>query len=533
MPFIKSPCPICGKTAESVREFSIAGKTVSKLQCGHLMERAQLEQRSPESIVSMDGKRLYPFQCEGVRFLERASARALVADEMSLGKTVQALGTIALHNELLPFLAIVKSSLKDQWQHETMRWLGEDHMAQIIRGTGDFWLPGMSGYIISYDLLRRFISVEKDEYGKKITNSTVIEIIHRLGIKTVILDECQQIKNVESQRTVFTRAICKEVEHVIALSGTPIKNHAGEYFPVLNIVKPEMFPNHSKFLMYECDSYQSGFGYKTGGLRDPKGFMEKTKGFIIRRTRKEVLPDLPKIQRTYSFHELSKAVEAAYLDTFRQFRDDYNSGNGSRDFAEEGNILAYISKMRYFTGLSKIDPCVDFVREVMEDTEDRIAIFVHHIDVAEFLIQKLNKVMDELGLPHCARHSAGSSSLDTERSFEKTRCCVLSTLAGGEGLNLQKLCYRFVMLEREWNPANEEQAESRFPRPEGLQVESILGTYFIATGTVDEFFTEIVEKKREIVGKTLDGKAVEWNQSSLMKELAEVLAVSGGKRWSI
>jgi SNF2 family DNA or RNA helicase len=89
------------------------------------------------------------------------------------------------------------------------------------------------------------------------------------------------------------------------------------------------------------------------------------------------------------------------------------------------------------------------------------------------------------------------------------------------------------MLERQWNPANEEQAEARFPRPEGIKTDFIDGVYMVAIGTVDEFFSEIVERKREIVGKTLDGKAAEWDQSSLIKELAETLSLSGGRRWSI
>jgi SWI/SNF-related matrix-associated actin-dependent regulator 1 of chromatin subfamily A len=534
MPFNKVLCNQCHKVAESEKEFSIGNKTILRLKCGHLLEKAELNHSSSEHLRSLDGKRLYKFQNDGVRFIESSGGRCLLADEMGLGKTVQALGALALHPELLPALYVVKSSLKTQWAKEIMRWIGEDEFAQVLDSPKDSVIPGLNHYIISYDIVRRFAGSKSKDTDETVSETREKEqgnlekLIKKLRAKTIVLDECQQIKNVTSQRTIFVRALCSFVDNVIALSGTPIKNNASEYFPVLNILKPERYNNFSKFLANDCDSYFTGYGYKTGGLRNPEEFLRKTQSFILRRERKEVLPDLPPIVRNFQFCDLSKEVEKAYIEEFKKFRDDYNSGD-----EESMNTLAYLSKMRHLVGLSKIDPCIDFVMEIMGSTEDRVCIFVHHKDVAEILCQKLNKVFEALEIPPCARHDAGAQSSDTEKNFEKSRVLVCSTLAGGEGLNLQHLCFRFIMLERQWNPANEEQAEARFPRPEGLVVEAIDGTYFVAVGTVDEFFSELVERKREIVNKTLSGKAVEWDQSSLMKELSEVLASSGGRKWSI
>jgi SNF2 family DNA or RNA helicase len=554
MPFLKTKCPTCQKIAETETTYKIGDKLVNKLKCGHLLNAEQLRIASSEQIVSLDGKKLYKFQNDGVKFIEESNARCLISDEMGLGKTPQSIAAVFLHPELQPFLVICKSSLKAQWQHEIMRWMGEDYLAQIIDSPKEAPLIGMRAFILSYDILRRFDAKKKsskgasgyerddmDFLGEDIRahdepekHAKLIEFVQKTKIKTIILDECQQIKNTDSQRTIYTRVLCKEVDHVIALSGTPIKNNASEYFPVLNILKPEMFPRFSTFLQKECDSYFNGYSYKTGGLRNPEAFLKKTESFIIRRTRDEVLPDLPKIRRSFQFHELGKEVEKAYIDCFKQFRDEYNSiPSDDMSFQDSGNILAFLSRMRHLSGLSKINPTIDYVMEIMGSTDDRVCIFTHHKDVAEILTNKLNSLFAEIGIPNCARHEAGSSSLETEKAFEKSRVLICSTLAGGEGLNLQRLCRRFVMLERQWNPANEEQAEARFPRPEGIKTDFIDGVYMVAIGTVDEFFSEIVERKREIVGKTLDGKASEWDQSSLIKELAETLSMSGGRRWSI
>jgi SWI/SNF-related matrix-associated actin-dependent regulator 1 of chromatin subfamily A len=474
----------------------------------------------------MDNKKLFPFQIEGVKFTEKSGGRCLIGDEMGLGKTIQALATLILHEEMRPYLWIGKGSLLYQYQHEMIRWGGEDFFSQIIETSKDVMLKGFPGYIVSYDLLRRLTTKDKSFADK----------CKEVGIKTIILDECQQIKNSAAARTGFTRKLCEIAPNVIALSGTPIKNHAAEYFPILNILNPQMFPRETTFQRYECDSYWNGYGYKTGGLADPEGFKRKTKNFIIRRERSEVMPDLPLIDRQFQLHEMGKEVEAAYIEAFKQFRLEYNKSAMDK-FDEQGNILAYLSRMRHLTGIAKIDPCIDNVMEFLGSTERKLTIFHHHKDVGEIIVQKLTSLLDELGLGKPLHLTA---DLNPERRYDltlkftndpKSRILVASTLASGEGLNLQ-VCSDCIMLERQWNPANEEQAEARFPRP-GSKAQSIQAIYLVAVGTVDEFFSEIVERKREIVASTLGGEAVQWDQSSLMKELTERLAATGGQRWSI
>lgn len=516
MPFIKTPCPTCHKPFESAREFSLASATVHVGKCGHLLHADKMSHVSAENLRSLDNKKLFKFQADGVKFLEDSNGRALIADQMGLGKTVQALGFLALHPELKA-LMIVKKTLGIQWQHEVMRWIGEDAFAQVISESRDELIPGLKYYIISFDLIPRIKGFS--------------EKVEKMGINTIIIDECQQIKNPTAQRTVNIQSLCrlKGIEHIIALSGTPIKNAAIEYFPILNILHPEIFSRLSQFQQWWCQSYWTGRGYKTGGLANPKLFAEKTKSFIIRREREEVMPDLPLISRRFSFHELGKEVEKAYTDTVRAFQDEFGEGE-----MPQMNILAYLSKMRHLTGLSKIDPCIDHVMEFLGSSDRKMTIFVHHKDVGEILKLRLGSLMQELELdPPLSLTSDMSNELRAKavESFMngKERILIASTLASGEGLNLQK-CSDCIMLERQWNPANEEQAEGRFIRI-GQLAESVTATYFIAVGTVDEFFSELVEQKREIVIQTLGGDAIAWDESSLIRELSESLAQKGGKRW--
>ena len=327
---------------------------------------------------------------------------------------------------------------------------------------------------------------------------------------------------------------------VLALSGTPIKNHAGEYFPILNILHPEIFPSQAQYEIDFCNSYTSGYGYKIDGLSrfGESKFKNLTKDWIIRYDREAVLPDLPKIFRKNFFVELGDEVAQAYKKAYIDFQEAYLEG--SSDFGEQGNILAKLNRMRHLTGIAKILPISEFVQEFLEDNERKITLFVHHKDVGLGLFNHISKICSELKIDaplQLTSENAGSdvgARIDEEwKTDPRKRVMIASTLSAGEGKNWQ-MCSDAILVERQWNPANEEQAEGRFPRP-GIskEVESISITYALALGTPDEYLAEIVERKREICRKTMGNESVAWDQTSVIREMADLLFSKGGKRWNL
>ena len=558
---IHKKCPHCGKLARELKSKNITPtKRIVTFECGHVhMEKVEKE-LDYSSLTSEHLHVPYKFQVDGMNFLRESGFRALLADEMGLGKTIQAVGIIKYHKEqLLPYLVLCKSGLKVQMWKQIIEWIGEEFMPQIIETTRDHFMPKSPGYIVSLDILRRFKNGNKQKSVQEktneggYTNTSVIvnmeipkeqagvveeddltKLIKRLGIKYVIIDECQLIKNNDSQRTSAVRTITKQVEHVIALSGTPIKNHAGEYFPILNILKPERYPRKSTFEYSEVSSYWDGYKYRIGGLRDPTAFMSKNADFILRRTREEVMPDLPTCQRNFSFHVMGPEVEKMYAAKYKEFQDEYFFGVGTQ-FEKYSNLLAYLAEMRHITGMAKIEPCLDFVTDFLLETNRKLTVFTHHVNVATSIQIKIDRLLDNGGFDYrCLRLEGGMDStrrdaVVTQFMEGPNRVLVASTLASGEGLNLQK-CSDCIMLERQWNPANEEQAECRFIRI-GQAADKVTATYFVAIGTVDEFFSELVEKKRSIVAQTLDNKEYKWDETSLIRELCDILAQTRGKKW--
>lgn len=554
---LKEKCSTCGKVAEEANSIIVNKKKIIFLKCGHVISRI-VDSGSPFEDIIFDGKadckhtwvgtvcsncnakKLYPFQIEGARYLERANGRAGVFDEMGLGKTVQSLAWLKFHSESLPCLFIVKSGIKYQWSKEISRICGMSHIAQVIQTSNDCLLPGLKCYIISYDMLVAKSRTLKGKNGKpdKIVSSGFdITKFEKIGIKTVILDECQLIKNPDSTRTQMVRRIVRNTPHIIPLSGTPWKNRGSEFFPVLNMLDPILFNSYQKFLNQDVEFYWDGAHQKMGGIANPARFKEKTKHILIRRERSEVMKELPTIQRNAYYCEMDEAANKAYSteeNDFVKFWNNLTIGGDEDSFEASQGILARLTKMRHLTGLAKIPNTIEFAREFLEETDRKLVIFAHHIDVQQILFDQMSRFCSESHIAQPLKLTGGMSSearYDTQEKFNSPnyRLMIGSTLASGEGLNLQTCC-DCILHERQWNPANEEQAEGRFIRI-GQQSNAVIATYMLAEGSIDDHFHTLVEAKRARFHAAMNnGAATGWREASLIKELGQAIVDNAKRR---
>lgn len=528
---IRQECKVCHKLAVEQSRSRIGRTILIKLACGHLVTQQShaSTQKDYDSITFSDGCKPRPYQIEAVAFAEEASFRCIIADEQGLGKTIEIGSILSLHQaKLLPCVIVCPTTVKLQWMHELYRILNitdkKQLPIQVVSSGKEKAMPGMKVYIITYDILK------KDDFFEYLPEGT---------IKLVVIDECQRIKNHLSDRAKAVQRIVRNCEHVIPMSGTPIKNNAGEYFTVLNMVNSRMFPQWQRYVDNYCDSYNNGWGTKVGGLKDMERFHEDTKDIIIRRTKSEVLKDLPSIDRKFYHVELNRQLNKEYAKAMDDLDElMYSDESG---FSKGTAMIAIMSRLRHITGISKVKECVEFVTEFLESTDRKVVVFSHHQDVMgmlqasidSFITDKENEKLKlrKTMLMHSGLNGDQRAALVADfKNDANARVMIASTLAAGEGLNLQ-FCSDAVILERQWNPANEEQAEARFHR--FGQLNNVGITYMLASGTIDEYFTELVEVKRSIVAATMDKKEIAWDQQSLMKELAEVLLSRGRKAWSL
>lgn len=535
---LKAQCPYCPKTAKEI-EIKFAGKyRISKYECGHtvsrVVEKTEIEQEQIENYYRdytshIRGHKLREFQYEDVLKGEKTPGIFLLGHEMGLGKTPMSLVYMTRHPEKFPCLIICKSVVKAQWYKQILEWCGKDYaLTQIIDKGFSIPLvtqPAMGGAnwkftIVSFDMLRRL------DWDEKIFSH----------FKTMIIDEVQHIKNPSTWRAALVKKAAKSIRNIIGASGTSVKNHAGEFFTILNIMYPERFPDYKKYLYDYCDTYFDGRNTKVGGIRADRQerFKQLTDDFVFRRLRAEVMPELPLIDRQFMWSELGDDVEKAYNKQLEEFITEYDKSGGvtQKNFT---NLLGYINTMRQLCGIAKVEPVVNYIAEFLLSTNEKITIFTHHDSVTYTLQKRLAEICAEGGFAEPLLYQAKGKQTEQEQEKNKQkfiedpryRILIASTLATGEGVDgLQFSCSKMIMMERQWNPANEEQCEARFPRP-GATAQSILAAYFCAGGTIDEWFTEIVERKRSHMQSTLDGKDTKFDEQSLMKELMNTLAEKG------
>ena len=545
---LQDKCEICGKVAKTVTEDTISNDSdtipdlkLIKLECGHVIMR-RIPKGTPFHTFQFGGdpkcehawnkntcmkcnrKRPFPFQIEGMKFLEAGLAvnkGAATFDDMGLGKTIQAGGIVKFHPEYWPVLWVVKAGLVFQTASFLLNWCGVEHIPQVIQSSNEWLIPGLKNYIISYDMM--VPKVKKLKSGKTSRSGFDITQFDRVGIKLVILDECQQIKNVDSSRTQMVRKVVA-TRKVLPMSGTPWNNRGNELFPVMNMMDPRKFPSEAGFDKQWVETYWQGAALKRGGIKNIEKFREYTKDICIRRERSVVMPELPAVNRTKLYVKMTVEEETVYDEAVEQFVNWYQTQQGEINGI---HILAAMSKLRHLSGQAKIAATLEYVDEFVEDTDRKLVVFAHHKDVQDILYEELkNKYGAEIPVFQITAEMSGKERFDTANEFNaaKRALMVASQLAAGEGINLQT-CSDCVMHERQWNPGKEQQCEDRFARI-GQEAASVNAIYAELVGitAIDAQFDVIVEGKRFRYHNTMNKtEHQQWSEASLAKELAQVL----------
>lgn len=558
---LQDKCPECGKVAKEKFAIETVDKEGNKcklitLECFHIIKKIIPRATQFELMISNFWKeevknckhkwnknqclecgefRLFDFQIAGAQFAETALAvgkGCLIADDMGLGKTPQGLSVLRFDkNKKYRTLVVTKSAIKFQWFKEAVRWLGPEYIAQIISTSRDYLMPGLRLYIIPYDLLRRF---------KK-------EKLYALGINLVILDEVQQIKNPDSSRTQEVRNLvssnpdCKVVE----LSGTPWKNRGSELFVALNLIDPVKFYSFQHFLDTWVEFYYQGNTKKQGGIRNIKKFKEYIANLVIRREFDEVMEEYPAVNRTKLPVKLDDLNQSNYDDATSDFVEWWNQIviGGEEEKTSGMEIIAKLQRMRHICGVAKIPATLSYLEDFVEEADDKVCVFVHHKDVGQLMFRALTntnkeenpdwfelaKTIKDEGitvLQYTSNDTGKPSGTLIQDTFNNTKRVIMiaSTLACGEGLNLQTCC-KAILHERQWNPQNEDQAApGRFKRI-GQLSKIITVVNPEGEGTTDEYLDAMVDRKRRYFHAVHNkSEIVTWNQDEQMRELANTIA---------
>ena len=415
------------------------------------MNAEKLPRRSTPPEGMFEGE-LREFQKEGLSFL-LANPRTLLADEMGLGKTVQALACLAAAKEF-PALIVVPPHLLRNWQTEITRFLrleGKPARVCVLTGLKPYQPPEADVYIIHYLLLR----------GWK-------QALPQMGFKAVIFDEIQELRHGGTEKYSAASLLAAECERVIGLSGTPIYNKGSEIWNVVNILDYHCLGDWESFTRAWCD------GYGNHLVRNPALLGEhlRREGLILRRTKEEVLAELPPKRRLVQEIDSDDKV---YRELMRPVMDQLGSLLALHPDAKERAMLEeQVGRgERKATGVAKAPFVAAFVR-ALEDSGEKVLLFAHHHAVMDIYRKELAAYRPVF---ITGRESTTQKEEAVARFMEgKTNLCVIS-LRAASGLNLQRASC-VVFGELDWSPAVHSQAEDRAHRMG--QKDSILCYYLVA-----------------------------------------------------
>ena len=433
--------------------------------------REALASTLPQSMTPPEGTfsgQLMPFQQEGLSFLMRHE-RTLLADEMGLGKTVQALACLAASHSF-PALVIPPPHLCRNWQEEIRRFLvinGQPARVHLITGLKPYPLPEADVYIMHYLLLRGWKTV-----------------LPNLGFRAVVFDEIQELRHAGTEKYSAASLLSDSAERVIGLSGTPIYNRGGEIWNVINILDFHFLGDWESFSREWC----TGFGGETVLRPDLLGAYLKREGMMFRRTKDQVLSQLPPKRRLVQELDWNDRVYASLmagvLQDLKKWKNAVDLSPQQKRMLEESISL----HARPPTVVAKAPYVCAFVRALLDGGE-KVLLFAHHHQVFDIY-------REELKADH-PKFITGRETMDQKaaavQAFMEEKTSVLCiSLRSGSGLNLQKATC-VVFGELDWSPAVHSQAEDRAHRI-GKE-DSLLCYYLVSPAGSDALMQETLGLK--------------------------------------
>ncbi len=469
---------------------------------------------------------LRPYQERGyswLAFLRRWGLGACLADDMGLGKTVQTLALIQREREAgeqRPVLLACPTSVINNWRKEAERFTPDlsvlVHHGPDRRRKGAFARSATKHALVisSYALLQRDIDFLKD-----------------IDWAGVVLDEAQNIKNPESKQSRAARGI--KADYRIALTGTPVENHVGDLWSLMDFLNPGLLGSQNGF--------KQAFYKPIQVWRDTNAaarLKQLTAPFILRRmkTDRSIISDLPDKIEQKAYCTLTREQASLYQAVVEDMQQRLEQASG---IERRGLVLATLSKLKQVcnhpaqfmgdaSGLAGRSGKLARLHEMLEEIREageRTLVFTQFSTMGGMLQRYFqDQLGEEVLFLHggVARKQRDAMIERFQQDADAPHLFVLSLKAGGTGLTLTRANH-VVHFDRWWNPAVENQATDRAFRigqRRNVQVHK-----FIVAGTLEERIDEMIEQKTGIAAQVI-GSGEQWLTELSNNELRDMISLS-------
>lgn len=432
---------------------------------------------------------LFGHQKEAVDFLVSKN-NALLADCPGAGKTP--VTVVALQRVKAERILIVcPASLKANWARELTRWQGLTPFKPIWFSTGE----KLKRWLGSYAHIDCAIIVNYEQLG------IVAEKLQHSGYRfdAIVFDEAHYLKSLKARRTKIALGPIWEMSnrHWL-LTGTPLPNgRAVEAFPTFSKLAPDLFSNWKKYAARYCIEEQAPWHpylklYRRSKNLDELGRLAR-ENFMLRRSAKEVLQFLPPLQRQV----VPLTIDSAEVRKLAQKSEEYIQEALSKIDAGEMVFSDSLSTARRLLGAAKVPAAIQYIYDLLDDSEEQqVVVFAHHKEV----IEGLGKHLTTAGIDYVKLIGA-SNAIERQKAVDdfqdkKAKVFLGSILAANTGITLTAAdCC--VIVEADWVPSNNEQAEGRIYRIGQEHISRIM--YLTVPNSLDSRVVEtLISKSKNI-----------------------------------
>jgi len=432
--------------------------------------------------------------------LDKYEFGGILADDMGLGKTIQILSVLMMYKKTSKdrkaSLVIAPSSLTLNWKSEAEKF-AKDLSILIINGTAEERkekIKQIGHYdliITSYDLLKRDI----EEYEK-------LDYTFRF----VIADEAQYIKNNNTQNSKAIKRIKAKTRY--ALTGTPIENSLSELWSIFDFIMPGYLFTYKKFKS----------NYEIPITKDQnQEVLEKLKmiiePFVLRRTKKEVLKELPDKTTIVLNNEMQEEQEKIYLSYLAQARNELEEEIEDKGFEQSRiKILALLTRLRqicchpslfisnYKDGSGKLNQCIELVKDAVKSGH-KMLLFSGYTSMFEIIEQSLKtEGINYLKLTGKTSVKDRFDLIEKFNSDENVKVFLISLKAGGTGINLTS-ADMVIHYDPWWNLSVENQATDRTHRIG--QTKKVQVYKLITKNSIEEKIYDLQQRKKELIDNML------------------------------
>ena len=457
------------------------------------------EENTPEELKDI----LRDYQKVGHKWLttlDKYGFGGILADDMGLGKTIQILSVLMETKKeekgCNASLVVAPSSLTLNWKSEAEKF-AEDLNILIINGNAEErkkkikQINKFDLVITSYDLLKRDI----EEYGN-------LDYVFRY----IVADEAQYIKNNNTQNSKAIKRIKAQTK--FALTGTPIENSLSELWSIFDYIMPGYLFTYKKFKKnYEIPITRE---HDEEILNKLKMIIEP---FILRRTKKDVLKELPDKTTIVLNNEMQEEQEKVYLSYLAQARDELQEEIEDKGFEQSRiKILALLTRLRqicchpslfisnYKEGSGKLNQCIELVKDAVKSGH-KMLLFSGYTSMFEIIEAALRKEgINYLKLTGKTSIKDRFELIEKFNNDENVKVFLISLKAGGTGINLTS-ADMVIHYDPWWNLSVENQATDRTHRIG--QTKKVQVYKLITKNSIEEKIYDLQQRKKELIDNML------------------------------